>query len=148
MKRTIVQVVNREPEQQHWYIQVRLDDGSLFGHVLPHITWAARAAEYGIKNYQIDDLIDLCLHEQLTKIHHDHPDFVYNTDEVTALKALRQRVAEAKKLETFEDPDNLLQIIRDHHKQNPQNEFYDKHRGVVADYRRRRMVALAQGRQE
>lgn len=120
-----------------WSIRVRHSDGVVFNYHMPHITWAARAAEYGLDPDDIDTLLDVCLHEhEFAGLDETHPDFVYSNAEERAREALLSRIAEAKKTNLIVDPDNLLQAIRDHHSHTPYAEFHRAHRERVQAIRK------------
>lgn len=63
------------PETPCWYVDMRRQDGGTRRHIFPKATPAYRAAEYGIDPADIDQLLDIILHEPFAP----HPD-----DAVTA----------------------------------------------------------------
>jgi hypothetical protein len=125
----------------NWVVVTTRPNGVPHTLSFPHITFAARAAEYGIDLSDIDTLLDICLHEGFEGIDHTHPDFVYNNHEDHARTALMSRIADTKQRHLVTDPGNLLQAVRKYHGENHHRSFHDQHRARVAGLRSSRITA-------
>jgi len=119
MDRYSVNSVEQHDNPPHWrvFFDVSGPDGSkVHGHVIPVDAFGWRAAEYGIDPADIDTLLDVVLHE-VHMTNHDHmsADFLYNTDQESARRALHSRVAEVKNRIQIHDPHGHLDQIRRAH---------------------------------
>lgn len=98
-----------------WFIDFSHPDGTLHGYGFPQSTLMQRAAEYGIDPSNVDTLLDVVLHEPYMSLQHTDPSFLWNTDQATARTAHLGRVAQVHKQVAIVDPQNLLQLIKDHY---------------------------------
>lgn len=111
--------VNRE---QWWGVSQRGPQDLPQLHVFPPYLLVHRAVEYGVDPADSRTLLDLVLHERFlthAEMDPDAPDFVYNCDPVTALRAHRARLDTVRQRARVVDPDGLLNQIHDAHVVDP-----------------------------
>jgi hypothetical protein len=106
-------------------------------YVFPVNALDYRAAEYGLDPDDSRTLLDIVLHEQHLQTDHDHPRFVYNTDEADARSYYLDQVADVKTRIRYEDPDGHLDDVYRLHPELRDRDLYDRHRAWCADYRSR-----------
>lgn len=139
MDQTTYEIFSVVDDGQNWVVSTKRPNGIPHTFGLSHHTWAARAAEYGIGLDDIDTLMDIGLHENFEGIDQTHPDFVYNNHEASAREKLLARIADTKRRHAVTDPGNLLQAVRDHHANNPHDDFHKKHKELVRTIRKARV---------
>lgn len=134
-----------------WTINVLYEDGSKWAHAFPTTTLWARSAEYGIPIGEVDTLIDVILYERVMMqlglhIDHNHPEFLYNTDEDTARTSHLNRIERTKLLVSHVDPSGHLDTLREYHAgsigKKTHLDYYHSHRKLVGSLRGQKMKEL------
>lgn len=128
-----------------WIVNHLREDGLSWDYAFPHAMMTYRAAEYGIDILDVHTLLDVVLYEfhmDPAELNEHHPHFLYNTDEETARMVHLARVQKLKAQIEYDDPKELLRVIRDHHVENHDMALHDQHRALVTSLRERKIKAM------
>lgn len=134
--------VEYQPENGWW---IHWTDGGLENiyHIKPS-ELDYRAAEYGIDPEDSATVLDIILHERVRDFSdnvHDHPRFVYNTDEASARENMLGHIADVKAKDIqWQDPNGLLDQIHQRHPELHDSDLHKKHRAWCAGIRAERMA--------